>query len=85
VAPSFQRPFQAANSNVALTAPYFHDGAAPTLSVAVSTMGAYQLGRTLTRAEVDTLVAFLGSLTGETLAANGAISPRAGGAEDHSY
>jgi cytochrome c peroxidase len=51
--------------NVALTAPYFHDGSAATLEEAVAIMGRYQLGRELTRDETTALVAFLNSLTGE--------------------
>ena len=34
--------------NVAATAPYFHDGRAPTLEDAVKTMARVQLGRTIT-------------------------------------
>lgn len=51
--------------NVARTAPYFHDGSVPTLEVAVRLMAKYQLGRSLSKAEVDLLVAFLNTLTGE--------------------
>lgn len=51
--------------NVAQTAPYFHDGSAATLEVAVRTMGAFQLGRDLTDEQVRVLVAFLGALSGE--------------------
>ncbi|MEX2209054.1 MAG: cytochrome-c peroxidase [Myxococcota bacterium] len=51
--------------NVALTAPYFHDGSAATLSDAVTVMGRYQLGRKLGDADVESLVAFLGTLTGD--------------------
>jgi cytochrome c peroxidase len=51
--------------NVALTAPYFHDGSAATLGAAVSVMARKQLGRTLEDAEVDLLVGFLKTLTGE--------------------
>jgi cytochrome c peroxidase len=51
--------------NVAETAPYFHDGSAATLAEAVAIMGRVQLGRELTRDEVDSLVAFLNTLTGE--------------------
>lgn len=51
--------------NVAMTAPYFHDGSAGTLSEAVSIMGSAQLGRGFTPDEVDALVAFLEALTGE--------------------
>ena len=50
--------------NVALTAPYFHDGRTPTLHEAVQTMGHFQLGRDLDEDEVRRLVAFLESLTG---------------------
>lgn len=50
--------------NVALTAPYFHDGSAATLPDAVNTMAKYQLGRTLSPEDRDLIVAFLTSLTG---------------------
>ena len=50
--------------NVAVTPPYFHDGSALTLDAAVSRMAAIQLGRTLTGAEVKSITAFLGTLTG---------------------
>jgi cytochrome c peroxidase len=50
--------------NVAVTAPYFHDGSAPTLEVAVSRMGYAQLNRTLSDADIHAIVAFLNSLTG---------------------
>jgi cytochrome c peroxidase len=50
--------------NVATTAPYFHDGSAPTLQVAVRKMGLAQLNTTLTDEQVDAIVAYLGSLTG---------------------
>ncbi|MFW6347124.1 MAG: cytochrome-c peroxidase [Cyclonatronaceae bacterium] len=51
--------------NVAQTYPYFHDGSAPTLEDAVSIMGSYQLNRKFNEEEVDKIVAFLESLTGE--------------------
>jgi cytochrome c peroxidase len=51
--------------NVAVTAPYFHDGSAATLHEAISVMGSVQLGRRFEPAEVDALAAFLESLTGE--------------------
>lgn len=51
--------------NVALTAPYFHDGSAATLHEAVSIMGEVQLYRSFDDEEVDALVAYLESLTGE--------------------
>lgn len=51
--------------NVALTAPYFHDGAAESLEDAVRVMARYQLGRELSDEEVRRIAAFLGSLSGE--------------------
>lgn len=51
--------------NVATTAPYFHDGSAPTLSEAVRTMGIAQLDRVLSEDEIGAIVAFLHTLTGE--------------------
>jgi len=51
--------------NVALTAPYFHDGSASTLESAVANMANYQLGRELSEHDKALLVAFLRSLTGE--------------------
>ncbi|HEY6330919.1 MAG TPA: cytochrome-c peroxidase, partial [Blastocatellia bacterium] len=50
--------------NVELTAPYFHDGSAPTLESAVRVMGQYQLGRRLSEDEINGLVKFLKTLTG---------------------
>jgi cytochrome c peroxidase len=51
--------------NVAVTAPYFHDGRARTLEEAVTTMARVQLGKTLTAEEVGLIVRFLHTLTGE--------------------
>ncbi|MBP3423807.1 MAG: heme-binding domain-containing protein [Alistipes sp.] len=51
--------------NVALTAPYFHDGTEPELKEAVCKMGTYQVGVELSDADEDKMVAFLKSLTGE--------------------
>ena len=51
--------------NVARTAPYFHDGATARLDEAVRIMADVQLGRTLDTAQVDSIVAFLESLSGE--------------------
>ena len=51
--------------NVELTYPYFHDGAANTLTEAVDIMGRLQLGRTFTEEENGKIVAFLKTLTGE--------------------
>jgi cytochrome c peroxidase len=50
---------------VALTAPYFHDGRAPDLASAIRTMGYVQLGIQLSDKDVQLLLAFLNSLTGE--------------------
>ncbi|BAF72577.1 cytochrome-c peroxidase [Sulfurovum sp. NBC37-1] len=51
--------------NVALTAPYMHDGRAHTLKEAVEIMSEHQLGRYMTEDEIMKIVAFLKSLTGE--------------------
>jgi cytochrome c peroxidase len=51
--------------NVALTAPYFHDGSAKTLPDAIQTMARYQLGHTLSAPDRDAIVDFLDSLTGK--------------------
>jgi len=51
--------------NVELTYPYFHDGEAPTLTVAVDLMGKLQLGREYTKDENTKIVAFLKTLTGQ--------------------
>jgi len=51
--------------NVEMTYPYFHDGAANTLSEAVDTMGRLQLGKKFTEAENAKVVAFLKTLTGD--------------------
>ena len=51
--------------NVALTAPYFHDGTIKTLEQAVIAMGEYQLGLSLPEEDVARIVAFLRTLTGE--------------------
>jgi cytochrome c peroxidase len=50
--------------NVATTAPYFHDGSAPTLDDAVRKMGLAQLNARLTDQQIKELVAYLGTLTG---------------------
>jgi cytochrome c peroxidase len=51
--------------NVELTAPYFHDASQETLPEAVRTMARVQLGRRLPEDDVDAIVAFLRSLTGD--------------------
>lgn len=50
--------------NVATTAPYFHDGSAPTLGAAVRKMAVAQLDRSLSDQDIDSIVAFLKTLTG---------------------
>lgn len=49
--------------NVALTAPYFHDGSAQTLEEAVKKMAWLQLNKELNDEEVKNIVAFLNALT----------------------
>jgi cytochrome c peroxidase len=51
--------------NVAVTAPYFHDGSVASLEDAVTIMSRAQLGRELPPRDRDRIVAFLGTLTGE--------------------
>jgi cytochrome c peroxidase len=51
--------------NVAVTAPYFHDGREPDLAKAVATMGKAQLGKSIRREETELIVEFLRTLTGE--------------------
>lgn len=59
--------------NVALTAPYFHDGSATNLHEAIVTMARVQLGTTLSKDDVDLLARFLGTLTGEPPRAAGSV------------
>ena len=49
--------------NIALTAPYFHNGKHTTLRETVKLMGHHQLDRQFTDAELDALVAFMNALT----------------------
>ncbi len=51
--------------NIALTAPYFHDGHAKNLKDAVNLTAKYQLGRLLSEKEVELIIKFLKTLTGE--------------------
>ncbi len=51
--------------NVAATAPYLHDGSAATLEQAVEKMASTQLGRVIAPPEIDLIVRFLHTLTGE--------------------
>ncbi|WP_372367287.1 cytochrome-c peroxidase [Candidatus Uabimicrobium sp. HlEnr_7] len=49
--------------NIAITAPYFHDGGTNTLKKAVQQMAWMQLGKKLDSEEVDLIVVFLSTLT----------------------
>ena len=51
--------------NIELTYPYFHDGAVATLEEAVKIMGKVQLNREFNEREIDSIVAFLKTLTGK--------------------
>ncbi|MFW9078277.1 cytochrome-c peroxidase [Pseudomonas sp. P2757] len=51
--------------NVALTAPYFHDGSAPDLERAVDVMFQYQLGRMPSTEDKTLIIQFLKTLTGQ--------------------
>jgi len=51
--------------NVALTAPYFHDGSAKTLDAAVDVMFRYQLGRVASLEDKAAIIQFLNTLTGD--------------------
>ncbi len=51
--------------NVALTAPYFHDGRTASLEEAIGIMARTQLGRQLPRDDVAAIARFLNTLTGE--------------------
>ena len=69
--------------NVATTAPYFHDGSAPTLPEAVKVMGIAQLDRVLTDQQIAAIVAFLNTLTGAyrgQMVRPATATPRAGSA-----
>jgi cytochrome c peroxidase len=51
--------------NVAVTAPYFHDGSTASLPDAVAIMARSQLGRSMPAQDIDAIVAFLATLTGK--------------------
>ncbi|HEB59181.1 MAG TPA: cytochrome-c peroxidase [Gammaproteobacteria bacterium] len=51
--------------NVALTAPYFHNGSVKTLDEAVRVMAKVQLNKDLSDGQVKDIVVFLNALTGE--------------------
>lgn len=51
--------------NIAVTAPYFHDGQAKTLEDALDIMARHQLGRKISKQDKADIIIFLHSLTGE--------------------
>jgi len=51
--------------NISQTGPYFHDGSIDSLHKAVSSMGDVQLNKKLSSQEVQAIVAFLKTLTGQ--------------------
>jgi len=51
--------------NVAVTAPYFHDGRAASLEEAVQVMAKTQVGQDISRDDISAIVQFLDTLTGE--------------------
>ena len=56
--------------NVALTGPYYHNGAVPNLEEAVVLMARLQLNKKLRKNEIIDIVAFLNSLSAEKLPLN---------------
>ncbi|MDT8376788.1 MAG: cytochrome c peroxidase [Mariprofundaceae bacterium] len=62
--------------NVAMTAPYFHDGSAATLDEAVRSMAKIQLDIKLSDRDVADIVAFLKTLTGEAPEVSFPVLPR---------
>jgi cytochrome c peroxidase len=64
--------------NVARTAPYFHDGRVATLEQAVEEMARTQLGRRIAPQDVDLIVRFLHTLTGEYRPMDGRAADQAG-------
>lgn len=61
----FQRFKTPTLRNVALTAPYLHDGTALTLQDATKSMLKYQTGKEVSDSEIDLIVGFMNTLTGE--------------------
>ena len=59
--------------NVALTAPYFHNGSVATLEEAVDAMFKYQLGRQAPTQDKELILRFLRTLSGETMPPPGAM------------
>ena len=65
--------------NVAMTAPYFHDGSAATLNEAVRIMAKIQLDMDLGDSDISDIVAFLETLTGEAPQVTFPVLPRPAG------
>ncbi|MBF0282312.1 MAG: cytochrome C peroxidase [Zetaproteobacteria bacterium] len=65
--------------NVAMTAPYFHDGSAKTLAEAVRVMAKVQLDTELEESDVSDIVEFLKTLTGEAPKVIYPVLPRPAG------
>ena len=53
--------------NITRTAPYFHNGAVDKIEEAVRIMARHQLGLTLTREQIESIVAFLKTLEGDVV------------------
>jgi cytochrome c peroxidase len=51
--------------NIEKTGPYFHNGKVGTLDEAVARMAEYQIGKKLSAAEIQSIISWLKSLTGE--------------------
>jgi cytochrome c peroxidase len=51
--------------NIEKTGPYFHNGKTATLEEAVSKMGEYQLGKSLSPVQVNSIITWLKTLTGD--------------------
>lgn len=62
----FQRFKTPTLRNVALTAPYLHDGTALTLQDATKSMLKYQTGKEVPESEIELMVTFMKTLTGES-------------------
>jgi cytochrome c peroxidase len=52
--------------NIAETAPYFHDGSTINLETAIQLMGHYELGIELPKDEINSMAAWMRSMTGES-------------------
>ena len=61
--------------NVAITPPYLHDGSAATLKEAIEIMVKYQLGRPMPEPDIEQIVDFLETLTGEVPNSDATAAP----------